>query len=430
MRSVARFALSVGTAALFAGCRGSQAPMSAGVIPQASAIASRTNSMNYKVVHSFVGAPDGQNPYAGLIDVGGTLYGTTYSGGEYHRYGRSFGTVFSITPSGTERVLHNFGAGSDGISPHASLIDVSGTLYGTTVGGSSHTCGSSSTGCGTAFSITPSGTEKVLHNFGSGPDGAHPAASLIEVNGTLYGTTAGGGDYYDCLGGCGTVFSITPSGTYKVLHRFHGYPNDGNRPVASLIEVKGKLYGTTAGGGPNQWGMVFSITLSGREKVLHNFGGIDGGSPRAALIDVRGTLYSTTTFGGAGGDCNTYNKMCGTVFSITLSGTEKVLHRFGNGTDGNSPVAPLIKVKDTLYGTTEHGGAYSCESYRQALVGGCGTVFSITPSGAEKVLHNFGSGTDGFFPGAALSDVDGILYGTTEYGGDKYCCGTVFAFTP
>ena len=86
--------------------------------------------------------------------------------------------------------------------------------------------------CGTVFSVTPSGTEKVLHSFGNGTDGAGPRASLIELNGNLYGTTTSGGEY-----DAGTVFSITPGGTERVLHSFNG--TDGANPYAALIAVKG-----------------------------------------------------------------------------------------------------------------------------------------------------------------------------------------------
>ena len=139
------------------------------------------------------------------------------------------------------------------------------------------------------------------------------------------------------------------------------------------------------------------------------------------MIDVRGTFYGTTEVGGArtsGKSCNVVNK-CGTVFSITPPGTEKVLHRFvGNKNDGAGPVASLIDVKGTLYGTTEYGGAY-----------GDGTVFSISTSGSEHLLHSFGSGTDGKLPATALIEMDGTLYGTTT-GGGTYQHGTVFGLTP
>ena len=79
-----------------------------------------------------------------------------------------------------------------------------------------------------------------------------------------------------------------------------------------------------------------------------------------------------------------------------------MLHSFGSGTDGTGPTADLINVKSTLYGTTEEGGAYNA-----------GTVFSITTSGTEKVLYSFTGGTDGDSPQTGLIDVGGKLYGTT-----------------
>jgi uncharacterized repeat protein (TIGR03803 family) len=429
-----RYAVSISVAvAMLAGCGGSQFPI--GATGAMSQVAVRPNSTNYKVVHSFGAAPDGNYPAATLIDVGGTFYGTTVGGGSYicylgsSSYRTGCGTVFSITRSGVEKVLHNFGSGSDGVRPSSGLIDVGGTLYGTTeYGGAYNHCFG---GCGTVFSITPSGTEKVLHSFGNGTDGAVPRASLIEVKGKLYGTTAYGGSYYCTYGrgyACGTVFAITQTGTETVLYTFKGGSGDGAYPQAGLVNVKGTLYGTTERGGEYYGrGTVFSITLSGVEKVLHSFGaGSDGYDPVASLINVKGTLYGTTALGGAMGGCGGYG-MCGTVFSITPSGAENVLHDFLGKPDGGSPVAPLIDVNGTLYGTTEGGGIYFCGSTY------CGTLFSITPSGAEKVLHSFGAKSDGAVPTAAVTEVNGKLYGTTLSGGKGSClggCGTVFKLKP
>jgi len=206
------------------------------------------------VLHSFAGynQGDGLEPEAGLINIKGTLYGTTSGGGA-----NCCGTVFSITPSGTETVLHSFGGSGDGGYPYAGLINVKGTLYGTTVSGGSSSCKHNTlVGCGTIFSITPSGIERVLHTFAGGSgDGANPYAALLNVNGTLYGTTEEGGVH-----GHGTVFKVTPRGKETVLHSFGG-SGDGAHPYAGLINVKGTLYGTTARGGANNDGTVFSLTL-------------------------------------------------------------------------------------------------------------------------------------------------------------------------
>jgi uncharacterized repeat protein (TIGR03803 family) len=432
--NLSRDTLSVSiAAALLAACGGSQPPIGVpGAMPQVSALGARSDGKDYKVVYSFSGGSDGASPFAGLIDVDGKLYGTTIAGGAYSCTYLAYygcGTVYSVTLTGTENVLHNFGAGSDGSNPRASLVDVHGTLYGTTSAGGSYGCyGSYYSNCGTVFSITPSGTEQVLHSFSGYPvDGALPYASLVDVNGILYGTTdlGGRGECYYSGDACGTVFSITTSGSEKVLHGFTGSP-DGGFSSASLIDVKGTLYGTTGWGGKHGYGTVFSITTAGAEKVLHNFGaGTDGRFPSAGLIELRGKLYGTTSAGGVY-RCGSRGT-CGTVFSITPNGTEKVLHSFGHGSDGTLPQASLIKLDGTLYGTTLSGGAGDCGSDCDY-----GTVFSITPDGGEKILHKFGASgyaNDGASPYASLIDVHRTLFGTTVKGGANGY-GTVFALTP
>jgi uncharacterized repeat protein (TIGR03803 family) len=278
------------------------------------------------------------------------------------------------------------------------------------------------------FSITPSGHETVLHEFTGPPDGSSPVARLLNVNGTLYGTTGGGGSHVGsgaCRGGCGTVFTITPGGKEKVVYSFGASGNDGFSPVAGLVDVKGKLYGTTYWGGAFGGGTVFSMTPSGKEKVLYSFGASYAGgyNPTAGLVEVRGTLYGTTSLGGLTGSCYTGGG-CGTVFSITPSGKEKVLYRF-SGPDGAYPHATLLNVNGTLYGTTFFGGPNSCNDTS------CGTVFSITRSGHETVLYSFGrSAHDGNLPLSGLSYVNGTFYGTTLGGGAAGGGGTVYSITP
>ena len=257
------------------------------------------------VLHSFGSGTDGKTPYAGLIDVNGTLYGTTYGGGTAGE-----GTVFSVNPkTGAESVLHSFGSGSDGAQPYAAMIDVKNTLYGTTEAGGAHFEG-------TVFAIDlKTGAETVVYNFCSQQgcaDGAYPAAGLIDVQGTLYGTTGFGG-----TSDVGTAFALDPkTGAEKVLHSFGSIP-DGEYPDAGLIDVNGALYGTTNAGGTNNLGTVFSVSAkSGAEKVAYAFCSqqacADGRNPYAGLIDIKGTLYGTTYQGGTGcaGDG------CGTLFAL------------------------------------------------------------------------------------------------------------------
>jgi len=201
------------------------------------------------VLHSFQSqSGDGYYPYAGLVmDKTGNLYGTTYGGGAYGE-----GTVYKVAPAGTETVLYSFGSqAGDGANPFAGLImDKKGNLYGTTDWGGTY-------GAGTVYKVTPAGTETILYSFGSqSGDGANPQACLVmDKTGNLYGTTYGGGAY-----GSGTVYKVTPAGIGTVLYSFGSQPGDGETPVAGLVMDKtGNLYGTTANGGAHGAGTVFKL---------------------------------------------------------------------------------------------------------------------------------------------------------------------------
>jgi uncharacterized repeat protein (TIGR03803 family) len=224
------------------------------------------------------------------------------------------------------------------------------------------------------FSVNPAtGAETVVYSFQGGSDGYYPAGELIDVNGTLYGTTNSGGIY-----NLGTVFSVdAKTGGETVMHSF-GNGSDGGNPLSGLINVKGTLYGTTQVGGTHDSGSVYSInTTTGAETVLYSFqGGTDGLWPNTSFIDVKGTLYGTTSLGGGTG-CQG-GEGCGTVFSFNVrTSAETVVYSFQGGTDGGQPAdGSLINVKGTLYGTTVFGGGgggTACNEF------GCGTVFSITP---------------------------------------------------
>ncbi len=404
-----RFAIAASAAVLLTGCALSQsASGTPGAISTGQVLVGRDGSSKYKLLYSFRGRlSDGSHPVASLLDVNGVLYGTTSDKGP-----GGGGTVYTITTSGAEQTLYSFKKQPDGAYPRDSVIDVNGTFYGTTSKGGDRR--------GTVFGVSTGGVEQILYKFPrDNSRGSYPSASLFEKNGTFYGTTDNGGGV-GCNGyGCGTVFSITAGSTTTetVLHSF-GYGQDGSGPSGPVINIGGTFYGTTSGGGAYSSGTVYTLTKSGAETVLYSFGsGTDGHNPQAGLLDVRGTLYGITAGGG------TYSN--GTVFSITTGGSEKVIYNFAGGTDGSDPVGGLIAVNGTLYGTTSKGGNLTCN---------CGTVYSISTSGAEKVLYSFQGGTDGNGPAAKLLKVKRVLYGTTEYGGDENCgnsngCGTVFTLS-
>ena len=376
------------------------------------AAVSPAHAQTETLLYSF-GCQPGCFPSAGLImNMKGNLYGTTSDSSN------GYGTVFEVTPSGTETVLHVFLGPSlgDGADPTGRLIrDKKGNLYGTTLYGGLNLFG----GGGTVFEVTPSGTETVLYRFNSeSGDGYHPVAGLVmDKLGNLYGTTTEGGAY-----GEGIVFKITPSGTETVLYGFGSQSGDGSEPVAGLvIDRKGNLYGTTVFGGANGLGTVFKVTPSGSETVLYSFGSQsgDGADPEAGLLmDKQGNFYGTTYSGGA------YNY--GTVYKLSASGTESVLYSFTGKfkrrkTDGANPYADLIMDKEgNLYGATEDGPLPDL-----------GAVFQLTPYGRLNILHDFIDGTgDGLYVyGGLVMDKQGNLYGTTTWGG-AFGRGIVFRVTP
>ena len=187
--------------------------------------------------------------------VNGVLYGTTQEGGVCDPY-CGYGTVFELSPSGSESVLHSFSGGGfynapDGGYPQAGLVDLNGTMYGTTADGGGTACveGNGSSGCGTVFDVGASGSESVLYRF-KGKTGAYPTGDLVSAKGALFGTTDGGGDSGSGSGGCsgnhafrcGVVFELSTKGKEHVLHFFKG-GSDGWGPLAGIVAVNGTLYG-------------------------------------------------------------------------------------------------------------------------------------------------------------------------------------------
>jgi len=311
-----------------------------------------------------------------------------------------------------ETVLHSFTAdGSDGFNPDAGVtVDANGSVYGTTSGGGTF-------GYGTVYKVNNSGIETVLHSFNAdGIDGTYPFGSsvVLDTAGNLYGTTSRGGAF-----NFGTVFKIDPSGQEAVLYSFGGNSTDGLEPNATpVLDAAGNLYGTTSVGGAFSVGTVYKITAAGSYSILYSFkGGNDGCYPfnSGVVIGKNQILYGTTFECGTGGH--------GTVYELTQRGVETVLHSFNvDGLDGTNPYAGVVlDAAGNMYGTTLAGGSLNS-----------GTVFEVTAAGTETILHVFGSNsTDGFNPysGLALDKKTGNLYGTTQRGG-KSGFGVLFRIAP
>ena len=355
------------------------------------------------VLYNFAGSSDGGDPYASLIrDAAGNLYSTFGYGG-----GTSFsGGVFKVAADGTETVLYSFTGGADGAFPISALVrDRAGNLYGTTTQGGS-------AGAGVVFKLDASGTETVLHNFTGGKDGVDPVGGLLrDKAGNLYGTTSLGGSSND-----GVVFKISPDGKETILHTFTGSTKDGKYPTYTslLMDVQGTLYGVTEEGGSSGGGILYKLSKSGKLTILHSFTGgtTDGCNVLGApFLDAAGNFYGTTS------SCGT-NKL-GTVWEVSKSGKEKVLHSFAGGTsDGEYPLAGVIvDAEGNVYGTTETGGASNV-----------GTVYRVSKGGKFTLLHSF-NGTDGKYAYCGLvQNAKGTLFGTAQNGG-SIGYGTVWKIT-
>ncbi|HEX3432189.1 MAG TPA: choice-of-anchor tandem repeat GloVer-containing protein [Rhizomicrobium sp.] len=358
----------------------------------------------FAVLHAFLGGADGANPYAGVIkDKAGNLYGTTMAGGGGGG-GNGSGVVYQLAPDGTQTVFP-FDGGSEGKNPEAPLImDSAGNLYGTTYAGGAY-------GFGTVFKLAwATGTETVLHSFASGSgDGANPVAGLIrDASGNLYGMTSAGGDEG------GVIFKIAPDSTETLLHNFFG--GDGCVPLGGLIADKaGNFYGSTRACGAAGVGTTFKLAPDGTYTVLYSFGslGPDGEYPSGGLVrDGNGNLYGTTEYG-SGTGCG--GSGCGTVFEVTPKGKETILYQFTGGSDGQWPLASLVRDgTGNLYGMTKLGGGT-----------GGGTVFKIATDGSETILHAFTGGNDGSSPVSGLIAKRTNLFGTASSGG-AHGFGTVF----
>ena len=320
-------------------------------------------------MHSFCArtpCTDGFAPISGLIQASdGNFYGTTpFANSPFFpgAFGPT-GTIFRMTPAGAVTAIYGFCPQSgciDGAQPFAGLVQgTDGNFYGTTTSG-----GQSNRG--TVFRVTAAGALTTLHSFCSQPgctDGAAPVAGLIQgSDGSFYGVTSQGG------GSAGTLFSISSGGLLTTLHTFCSQPNcdDGSSPVATLIQASdGNFYGTTSSGSSNNAGTLFRLTPGGTFTTLYRFcsqsGCADGSSPAARLVQASdGNLYGVTSDTGTNP---------GTVFRITLGGSLTTLYTFcsqANCADGRSPNALIVGPNGSLYGTTGGGGTSNA-----------GTVFRI-----------------------------------------------------
>ena len=450
------------------------------------------------VLHQFNFTTDGANPFGDLtLGLDGNFYGLTSAGGI-----NSHGTIFKITPAGIFTLLRSFLYASDGADPQGTLVRVAdGNFYGITRRGGS-------TGWGTIFKVTPAGVYSVIKTLNGTTDGGYCYGSPAKAtDGNFYGITYTGGTFNH-----GTVFQVTPTGAYTVLRNLNTADGFTSTTTNSLVQhTDGFLYGMMYGGGVNGTGTIFKISTTGSFTLLHNLvTHPDGAYPYGSLIaGTDGNLYGMTSGGGLfnGGTIfkisttGTYTRikdltlatdggnpqgnlfqgsdglyygmtysggsnLYGTAFKVSATGTYTVITRFNGGIGGNTPFESLVQGTDyALYGTTNIGGAYDfgtvfrlCGAtttvlrsfnrnpesvypkgsliqatdgffYGMASQGGnnsAGTIFKISSAGVYTILHHFVLATEGGNPqGSLIQGTDGYLYGMTKAGGTNNV-GTIF----
>jgi uncharacterized repeat protein (TIGR03803 family) len=211
-------------------------------------------SGNYSVLHGFTNALDGNAAFGKLIQGNdGALYGTTFFGGTNNK-----GTVFRVTTNGDAyAILQNFGATPDGNTPYAGVIQATdGMLYGTTRAGGTNSHG-------TIYTVSTNGAGyKELYSLGSA-DGSAPVGSLIQgQDNVLFGTTATGGT---TLYGSIFQINTDGTG-FRVLYALPGYPDsaysDSGLDLGTFTDGSGTLYGTATDGGKMEYGTVFALLIN------------------------------------------------------------------------------------------------------------------------------------------------------------------------
>jgi hypothetical protein len=288
-------------------------------------------------------------------------------------------------------------------------------------------------------------TEEVLHSF-TGVDGQFPLAPVtLGADGSVYGTTTGGGvgaGAPGIKGDGGTVFKLanTAGWPVTVLHNFGPYK--GNQPFSGVVfNSDGLLYGATSFTSYQTYpdtGIIYSVSPQGDQveyEMAHVFGkGSDGVAPVGLTVVPPASINE---FVGATAASANYPNALGNIYTLKTGANgravETIVYSFQAAPDVSGPMAPPIGGTGALhggyFGMAEFGGTHNQ-----------GGVYSVVPDGdtggIETVLYNFG---DQFydpqlvsnFEGATLvqSDKSGQLVGTTNAGGTKYS-GTFFEVDP
>jgi uncharacterized repeat protein (TIGR03803 family) len=288
---------------------------------------------------------DGQYPTTGtVLGKDGNLYGVTYQGGS-----ATFGTIYKLTLNGKITTVYTFTCPelrcADGQYPTGISLGNDGNFYGTTSGGGASLLG-------VLFKLTPGGKFTLLHTFCSSvncADGQIPGFPPLQgTDGNFYGTTNAGGSF-----GVGVLYKLTLAGAYTVIKNFcepSATCNTGFYPTTVVQAGNRNLFGTTANNGSFNSGTVFEITSTNKFKVLHTFSFNGGQAPTKGL-----TLAKDGNYYGVGINDANFDTPAGfgTIFKVTPNGAFSIVHTFNNNPNG-----PLYQAADgNLYGVTDGDGS-------------------------------------------------------------------------
>jgi uncharacterized repeat protein (TIGR03803 family) len=294
---------------------------------------------------------------------------TCYGGSNYSGPNTGFGTIFRITTEGLLTTLAYF-QGTNGGGPASPLsLGSDGSFYGTTAGG--------------LFKMTTDGTLTTLHKFDGAADGTMPTDSglVLASDGNFYGSAYYGGMGWP-INGNGTLYRITPDGTFTTLVYFNG--TNGVGPSCLTLASDGNLYGTTAGGGAFGRGTVFRLTTQGVLATLVSLDGTNGSRPYSGVMEGRdGSFYGTT---GSRAGSNGLPTSYGTIFRLRTNGSVTTV-LYLDGTNGITPYAQLIPGKDgNLYGAMADG------NWMATADGNVGSIFRlIEPPSISSIVTTQGN---------------------------------------
>lgn len=354
----------------------------------------------------FAGATNGRYPYGSLmLAANGKLYGMTNQGGT-----SGFGVMFEFDPTtSTYTKKIDFTGATNGSYPCGDMMQASsGKLYGMTYQG-----GTSGNGVLFEYDYTTSTYTKKI-DFAGATNGRYPYGSLIQISGgKMYGLTAYGG-----TNGYGVLFEYDPATSVSTKKLDFAGTTNGSYPYGSLAQASnGKLYGMTQSGGTGNYGVLFEYdpSTSTFTKKLDFAGATNGSYPQGSMIKATDNkLYGMTTSGGTSD--------FGTMFEFDAL-TSVYLKRFDfSGTNnGSNPYGSLMQADNwKLYGMTYSGGSNNF-----------GVLFEFDPVNLTYTKKiDFAGTTNGKYPyGSLTKALNGKLYGMTYQGGSANF-GVLFEFDP